>query len=244
MNKDWDLLISKAQEFGIVLSEKQVEQFKVYWQFLYEYNQHTNLVSKADMEIVIPKHFVDSLAIGLLKDTLGWDEKKSIIDIGIGGGFPSIPILIANPAWTLCAVDSVGKKTKFISLLAQELGISDRVEVINDRAEELAHLEQKRENFDIVVSRAVGQLSTLAEYCIPFVKKGGYFIAYKSKNYSEELEQAKKALHILGGELDSISEYNIPDVDMAERNLICTKKMKSTSVKYPRRAGFPKKSPL
>ena len=268
-----DILLKCAQEYNVLLTPEQLEQFKEYWIFLDEYNKHTNLVSNTDLEVVIVKHFIDSISIGLCKDYINWESSNNIIDIGIGGGFPGIPIIIANPKWKLCALDSVGKKTKFIELLTQKLEITDRVEVINARAEDflsqvydkcesrVSGLEEdkgslnfkksknqiksgleNKEKFDIAVSRAVSQLSTLSEYCLPFVKIGGYFIAYKAKEIDEELKQSQAAISILGGLIENIISYKLPDG--GERKLVLIKKIRPTSPKYPRKSGIPKKQPL
>lgn len=241
MNKNWELLIKKAKEFNINLTDKQVKQFQEYWQFLYEYNRHTNLVSSAELDIVVSKHFADSISIGLLKEKLDLNTKKTVLDIGIGGGFPGIPIIIAFSELKLCAVDSVGKKTEFISQLSKEIGINNRIEIINSRAEELIKEPAKREFFDIAASRAVSRLNILLEYTLPFIKIGGHFIAYKAKTFQEEISEAKKALHILGGEVADIINYSLSG---EERNLILIKKTKSAPEKYPRRTGIPNKAPL
>jgi len=257
-NENWELFINKAKEFNINLSAKQVEQFKEYWKFLYEYNKHTNLVSSAELDIVALKHFADSLSIGLLEKELNLNSPKTILDIGIGGGFPGIPIIIAYPELKLCAVDSVGKKTDFISKLSQELGLNDRIKVINSRAEDFAHFchseldsesktlnlfqgDRRREFFDIAVSRAVSKLNVLLEYTLPFIKVGGFFIAYKAKTFQEEIEEAKQALSILGGEVVKIVDYTLSD---EARKLILVKKTKPTHEKYPRKTGVPAKKPL
>lgn len=268
-NENWEILIKKAEKFNIILNDSQVEQFQKYWQFLYEYNRHTNLVSSAELDIVASKHFADSLSIGLLENELNLNSPKienefslqtgqhrctnnagssaftpapqAVLDIGIGGGFPGVPIIIAYPQLKLCAVDSVGKKTDFISKLSQELGLNDSIEIINSRAEEVIKQHDKRENFDIAVSRAVSRLNILLEYTLPFVKVGGFFIAYKAKTFKEEIEEAKQALAILGGEVIKIANYTLSD---EERNLILVKKIKPTSEKYPRKTGIPAKNPL
>ena len=241
MEKNLELLIKKAEEFNINLTAGQLEQFQKYFEFLYEYNKHTNLVSSAEPESTVLKHFADSLSIGLLQEDLDLNNLKTVLDIGIGGGFPGVPIITAFPWLKLCAVDSVGKKTKFISELSELLGIDKRVEVINSRAEELINLPDKRESFDIAVSRAVSRLNVLSEYTLPFVKVGGYFIAYKAKTCNEEINEAKKALHILGGEVRKVVDYTLSG---EERKLILIKKNKSTPEKYPRRTGIPNKNPL
>lgn len=241
MNKNWEIFIKKAEEFNINLSDLQIEQFKKYQEFLYEYNKHTNLVSSAEIDIVCSKHFADSLSIGLLKNHIDLEGQKTVLDIGIGGGFPGIPMIIVFPRLKLCAVDSVGKKTEFISQLSQVLEINDRVDIINSRAEELSAKGIKKESFDVGVSRAVSKLNILLEYTLPFIKVGGYFIAYKAKTFQEEIDEAKQSLSILGGEVINIVNYTLSG---EQRNLILIKKIKSTPEKYPRRTGIALKKPL
>ena len=241
---NWNLLKQKAEEFNIELTDKQLEQFREYSKFLYAYNSHTNLVSDAEETTVVRKHFIDSLAIGLYKDFLGWNSKKSLIDIGIGGGFPGVPIIIANSEWTLCAVDSVGKKTKFIELLSKEIGLEERIKIINARSEDLAVNAEYREKFDCAAARAVSRMNTLLEYTVPFIKKDGHFIAYKAKDIDSELKHAANALTIFGCKVKQISSYNLPEDESIERKLILIEKQKITPSKYPRKSGIPKKSPL
>ncbi|OGH95691.1 MAG: hypothetical protein A2039_06075 [Candidatus Melainabacteria bacterium GWA2_34_9] len=240
-NENWELFIKKAEEFNINLTAKQIEQFQKYWQFLYEYNKHTNLVSSAELDLVASKHFADSLSIGLLENELSLNSSKTVLDIGIGGGFPGVPIIIAYPDLKLYAVDSVGKKTDFISKLSEELGLNDRIEVINSRAEELIKQPNKQEFFDIAVSRAVSRLNILLEYTLPFVKVGGFFIAYKAKTFQEEINESKQSLSILGGEVIKIADYTLSN---EERKLLLIKKTKPTPEKYPRKTGIPAKNPL
>lgn len=244
MDNNWNLLLEKAREFNISLNNEQLNLFKLYWQILDKYNSHTNIVSSSDQKTVIKKHFIDSLSIGLVSDDINPNKSVNLIDIGTGGGFPGIPILIANPAWKLCAVDSVGKKTKFIEILVKELGIQDRVEIVTARAEDIAHNQTKREKFDLAVSRAVSQLNILSEFCLPLVKKGGFFAAYKAKNTETEINEAQKALLILGGKVKKIVNYTLPEDEFPERNLILIEKTDNTPLKYPRKAGMPKKLPL
>jgi len=244
MNKYLEYLQKKAEEFNFDLSGSQLDLFKKYWEILYEYNCHTNLVSSAEPEEVFVKHFTDSLSIGLLKTDLSWENDVKIIDIGIGGGFPGIPILIANPHARLCGVESVGKKVKFLEYLVKELGISNRAEFFNGRVEELASDPEKREEFDIAVTRAVAQLNVISEYCLPFVKPGGAFVAYKAKNIEDEILQAKAALSILGGKFENTVKYSISTGEEFERTLVLINKIKKTPSKYPRKTGIPKKSPL
>ncbi len=240
--RELDILKEKSQNFNIDLTDIQLEKFKKYLELLQEFNKHTNLVSSAETETVIIKHFLDSLAIGLLVEKIDPKEKLNFIDIGIGGGFPGIPILIAFENWKLCAVDSVGKKSKFIKILSEELAISDRIEIITARAEDIAHNSDKREFFDFAVTRAVAKLNIISEYCLPFVKKGGYFVAYKSLAGEDELCESGKALSILGGEHVSTVGYTLTGEE--QRNLILIQKIETTPWNYPRKTGIPKKKPL
>ena len=237
MHKSPEILIKKAEEFNINLSATQIKQFLKYWAFLFEYNKHTNLVSSAEFETVMTKHFADSLSIGLLQEELGLNTRRIFLDIGIGGGFPGVPVLIAFPQLKLCAVDSVGKKTEFLRQLSSEININNRIEIINGRVEEL----DKKETFDFVLSRAVSRLRVLLEYSLPFVKQNGYFVAYKARTFREEIDEAKNALNILGGEVFQVMHYTLSSED---RNLIPVKKIKASPQKYPRKAGVPKKNPL
>ncbi len=241
MTDCWKTLLIKAEEFNINLNASQIEQLKEYWKFLYEYNRHTNIVSSAEPDTVVLKHFIDSLSIGLFTEQLKLDCKKTIIDIGAGGGFPGIPIIIAFPELKLCAVDSVRKKTDFMDKLSNILGLNNRIEIINSRAEDLAKNKEKRENFDISVTRAVSKLNVILEYNLPFVKTDGYFLAYKAKTFQEEINLSAKALDILGGELIKTVRYTLSD---EERNLILIKKTAATPDKYPRNTGIPLKLPL
>lgn len=239
---NFNTLREGAKGFNITLSEAQIQIFKDYGALLAEYNEHTNLVSSAEMPTVITKHFLDSLSFGLLGKEVGFDKPQNIIDIGAGAGFPGIPLIITFPGWKLCSIDSIGKKLEFIRLLADKLDITDRVEAITKRAEELAKTPEKREKFDIAVARAVGKLNLLAEYCLPFVKEGGYFVAYKAKLTKEEIEEAEKALSLLGGQHIATKAYTLPDGE--ERNLVLIKKIAPTPDKYPRNTGIPAKRPL
>ncbi|MDD3013761.1 MAG: 16S rRNA (guanine(527)-N(7))-methyltransferase RsmG [Candidatus Gastranaerophilales bacterium] len=241
---NWQLLLNTSEKYNILLSDKQLEQFITYWHFLNDYNQHTNIVSSSEQKTVIVKHFIDSLSLNLLKEYLNFNAELKVIDIGSGGGFPGIPLIIANPDWQLCAVDSVGKKTKFIELLVKELGVEKRVEIITARAEDIGHNEKYREKFDIAVSRAVSQLSILSEYCIPFVKTDGLFVAYKAKEVQEELNQASKAILSLGGKLKEVASYFLPEDEPLERSLVIVNKIRHTPAIYPRKAGIPKKNPI
>lgn len=240
MENNWTEKLKKyAEKIGLNLNDEQLQQFYDYWEFLTEYNSHTNLVSNTDAELTFCKHFADSISFNLISKIIEIDGQKSIIDIGTGGGFPGIPIIIGNQKFSLCAIDSVAKKTKFLEQLSEKLNLSERTTILTGRIEEQSSI---KENFDFATSRAVSRLDTLSEYCLPFVKIGGYFIAYKAKESEEEINEAKKAISILGGEIETVLTYTLPDE--IERKLILIKKIKKTPDKYPRKVGIPKKNPL
>lgn len=228
-----------ASEYGVELSEKQLQQFQRYYELLIEWNEKINLTAITEPQEVAVKHFIDSVS--------AWDEKrfegtKSIIDVGTGAGFPGIPLKIFQPQLKLVLLDSLNKRIKFLQTVVDELQL-DNVECIHARAEEGAKNPKLRENFDIAVSRAVARLPVLAEYCIPFVKVGGTFAALKGMKFAEEAEEGKKALQILGGSEPVSVEKKLPGLD-DKRAVIYVKKIKSTSKKYPRKAGTPDKDPL
>lgn len=235
-----EILINKIKNYGIELNENQIDLFEKYFEFLNKFNEHTNIVSDATRETVLVRHFADSLAL-YLDENIRNKKNLSIIDIGCGGGFPGVPLIILFETWTLTAVDSVGKKINFINELAKSLELTDRIKTVKGRAEDLAHTVEMREKFDISTARAVSRLNVLCEYCLPFVKKDGYFVAYKAKEAQDEINEAQKALQILKGESVKQLSYNIEDID---RCIIIIKKTEKNSVHYPRMAGIPKKKPL
>ncbi len=229
------------EEFEIYLNEEQVRQFLNYYDFLKEWNSFMNLTAITEFHEVLKKHFVDSLS--LVKAIPDLVEKSySVIDVGTGAGFPGIPLKIVFPNLKVTLLDSLNKRIKFLNEAVRELKLEDVV-LIHGRAEDFSKPEKKRESFDLCVSRAVANLSTLSEYCIPFVKKGGYFISYKSERLSEEFDSAKKAIQVLGGKYERQVEFNLPNSDIY-RNLVVIKKEKSTPLKYPRKAGLPSKEPI
>ncbi len=229
------------EEFEIYLNEEQARQFLNYYDLLKEWNSFMNLTAITEFHEVLKKHFVDSLS--LIKAIPDLAEKSySVIDVGTGAGFPGIPLKIVFPNLKVTLLDSLNKRIKFLNEAVRELKLEDVV-LIHGRAEDFSKPEKKRESFDLCVSRAVANLSTLSEYCIPFVKKGGYFISYKSERLSEEFDSAKKAIQVLGGKYERQVEFNLPDSDIY-RNLVVIKKEKSTPLKYPRKAGLPSKEPI
>lgn len=220
-------------EYGIELSDKQLESFEKYYDLLVFYNSKFNLTAITEREEVIKKHFIDSV--------LGVDNLvgNKLIDIGSGGGFPAIPIKIMKNDLSVTLLEATGKKCEFLKTVIKELNL-ENIEVINNRAEILAKDPLYRENFDLCSARAVARLNTLLEYCMPFVKVGGKFVSYKGDSTDEVLE-AQNAVKILGGKLIEVKNYLL---DGAKRSLIVIKKEKPTDKKYPRGNGKERKSPL
>ena len=227
------------KELGVSLSEKQVEQFLTYYEMLVEWNEMMNLTAITEYDEVMKKHFVDSLSLIKAFDV---NRSASVIDVGTGAGFPGLALKIAYPNLKVTLLDSLNKRIQFLDAVITKLGLQD-VETIHGRAEDFAKPDKLREKFDLCVSRAVANLSTLSEYCLPFVKVGGQFISYKSEKITEEMEAAGKAISILGGKVKNQVEFRLPDSDIY-RNLFIIEKVKVTPKKFPRKAGLPSKEPI
>ena len=230
--KDMDAL-------GVFLTEKQIDQFMKYYELLIEKNKVMNLTAITEYEDVLKKHFVDSVSI---VKTMDLSCGMSVIDVGTGAGFPGLALKLAFPELKVTLLDSLNKRIQFLNEVIEKIGV-DGVETIHGRAEDFARPGKLREKYDLCVSRAVANLSTLCEYCLPFVKVGGFFISYKSEKISEELAEAKKAVSVLGGNVEKQVEFMLPDTD-SYRNLVLIRKEKETPTKYPRKAGLPGKEPL
>lgn len=224
---------------GITLSDRQKEQFDRYYELLTEWNKVMNLTGITDYGEVQLKHFTDSLSIARIKDM---NTVNSMIDIGTGAGFPGIPIKIVYPHIRIVLLDSLNKRLKFLSQVIEELNLED-IDTLHGRAEDHAKKAEYREQFDLCVSRAVANLSTLSEYCIPFIKVNGSFVSYKSGEAGDEIRQAEKAVKILGGEIIRTDKFVLPGSDMG-RMLVEIKKIKNTPRRYPRKAGVPAREPL
>lgn len=245
MNNEYDLteFNQGLQELGISLEQSQIDAFMKYYELLIEWNSFMNLTAITEFKEVCIKHFLDSLSLIKVMDC---HQELTLIDIGTGAGFPGIPLKIAFPELKITLLDSLGKRVKFLNEVINQLGLKDIV-AIHGRAEDYAMPKALtfglRESFDVCVSRAVANLATLSEYCLPYVKVGGSFISYKSEKITEERQLAEKAITILGGQIDSQNEFMLPFSDIY-RNLFVIKKMKQTPKKYPRKAGLPSKEPL
>lgn len=217
----------------------QKEQFDRYYELLIEWNKVMNLTAITDYNEVMQKHFKDSLSI---EKVIDMNTVKTVIDVGTGAGFPGIPLKIAYPYLRVTLLDSLNKRVKFLNEVIRELGL-ENIETIHGRAEDIAKKPEHREKYDLCVSRAVANLSTLSEYCLPYVKVGGVFVPYKSGNIDEELENSKKAISILGGNIKEVKKFNLEGTDIG-RSFVKIEKTKNTAKKYPRRAGLPSKEPL
>ena len=241
LKKQYDIeqFKSDLKYFNVELSELQITQFLKYYELLVEWNEFMNLTAITEYEDVMKKHFVDSLS--LIK-TYDVNKSVSVIDVGTGAGFPGLALKIAYPNLKVTLLDSLNKRINFLNHVIEQLGL-EGVETVHGRAEDFAKPGKFREKFDVCVSRAVANMTSLSEYCLPFVKLGGEFISYKSEKMNEEMDNAKKAISILGGKFDRCEEFMLPESDIF-RNLVVIKKVKETPKKYPRKAGLPTKEPI
>ncbi|MDD2396779.1 MAG: 16S rRNA (guanine(527)-N(7))-methyltransferase RsmG [Tissierellia bacterium] len=215
------------------------KKFIVYTELLKEWNKKINITSIEDDEEIYIKHFIDSVLL-LNEDNI--NENKTIIDVGTGGGFPGLPLKIINNNYKLTLLDSLRKRIDFLSEVTKALELND-VKLIHGRAEDYGQNKEYRECYDICVSRAVAPLNVLSEYCIPFVRVGGYFAAFKSDNISQEISNSDNAIKKLGGKIKEIKEIYLPGTDII-RKIVIIEKIDTTKIKYPRKAGKPSKDPL
>ena len=229
-----------VKEYGIELSDEQISQFSTYYEMLIEKNKVMNLTAITEKEDVMLKHFADSIVVAHYHDF--FREECSLIDVGTGAGFPGIPLKIAFPNLKVTLLDSLNKRVSFLQEVIEELGLKE-IQAVHFRAEDAAKKEEFREQFDVCVSRAVANLSSLSEYCLPFVKEGGHFVSYKSGEVEEELKSAKKAITVLGGTVEKTDYLNLCQKDYM-RSFIDIKKISKTPKKYPRKAGLPTKEPI
>lgn len=231
--------VQALEEKGITLNESQQQAFHLYFQELVEWNEKINLTAITEEEEVYEKHFYDCITAAFHTDMT---QELSICDIGAGAGFPSIPLKICFPHLKVTIIDSLKKRITFLNHLANTLGLTD-VAFYHDRAENAGKNDTFREQYDLVTARAVARMSVLSELCLPFVKKGGYFVAMKGSQAKEELETGKAAIELLGGEVESIDTFTLSP-DAGERSIVKIAKKRKTPKKYPRKAGVPNKEPI
>lgn len=240
-----DTFIKNVNKLNIELNQEQIKSYNEYYNILIEWNGFMNLTGITDYDDVLLKHYIDSLAVNKVIDEVSkWNLNKKIkvIDIGTGAGFPGIPLKIAFDNLDVVLLDSLNKRVKFLAEVIDKLELS-HIEAIHGRAEDYARELNYRESFDLCVSRAVSNLATLTEYCLPYVKVGGAFISYKSGEIEDELKESEKAIKILGGKVIKVEKMTLPGSDI-ERSFVVIEKMKNTPKIYPRKAGLPAKEPL
>lgn len=230
-------LKEQAEQIEVQLNKQQLEKFYSYMNLLIEWNEKINLTAIIEPEEIIQKHFVDSLTISKYVG-----DNDSIIDVGTGAGFPGIPLKIAKESTNITLLDALNKRLNFLNEVINQNDLKN-IQTIHFRAEEVGKNKTYREKFDVATSRAVAALNILAEYMLPLVKVGGKCICMKGSNVAEEIENSKNAIKILGGEIEKIEEFKLPNSDI-NRTIVIIKKVKETPVKYPRKAGTPAKEPL
>lgn len=234
-----ELMRQAANSYGLIMDDVRLAQFEAYFQLLIKWNEKINLTAITEPQQVAVKHMIDSLSC--LDDAV-FKQNASVIDVGTGAGFPGLPLKIWRPDLQLTLMDSLNKRIKFLQAVVDELGLLT-VETVHCRAEEGAKNKRYRANFDIAVSRAVARLNILAEYCLPFVKSGGWFVALKGSQYQAEADEAKRAVSLLGGKIERIEPVKLPGLDDG-RAVVYIRKVRATPPQYPRKAGTPEKNPL
>lgn len=239
MNYNLEKFKNGLQQLHIALPEKQMEQFLQYYELLVEKNKVMNLTAITEFDEVVEKHFLDSVS---LTKQLDLHQPLKVLDLGTGAGFPGIPLKIVFPELEITLMDSLNKRVLFLQDVISSLQL-ENIEAVHGRAEEAARNKKYRESFDLCVSRAVANISTLSEYCLPFVKIGGSFISYKSSTIEDELEDGKKGIDILGGKVKDVYKFTLPDSEL-QRSFVIIEKEKKTPKAYPRKAGTPSKEPL
>lgn len=245
MKSGIDLFIERLNMINVNLDDEQLNQFKVYYEYLVEQNNVMNLTAITDYEDVLLKHFVDCLAVNIVpyfNDLINSSKSCEVIDVGTGAGFPGIPLKIAFPDLEIDLLDSLNKRINFLNSLI-EINSLKNIRAYHGRAEDFAFKPEFREHYDLCVSRAVANLTTLSEYCLPFIKQGGLFIALKSGEIDEELQSSRKAVSLLGGEIIDVINFTLPLSDI-DRSFVIIKKIAATPKKYPRKAGVPAKDPI
>ena len=235
----YNIMKTAADEVNIEFNEEMYNKFIKYMRLVQEWNQKINLTAITEDEDFIKKHFIDCIKAFKSEPI---KNAKTIIDVGTGAGFPGLPIAIMNPNVEVTLLDSLNKRINFLNLVVRELGLKN-VKTIHSRAEDGARKPELREKFDVATSRAVANMAVLSEFCMPYVKKGGYFVALKGPAIDEELENGSNAIKILGGELQGIIEISIEDTDL-NHNIVVVEKIKECPKTYPRKAGTVTKKPI
>lgn len=238
MSRDYSYLKNTIIDWNLTLDDNQINQLDLFYEMLVEKNKVMNLTAITEFDEVIVKHFADSLSIGKVMPS----NINTVCDLGTGAGFPGIPMAIAYPNIQFTLIDSLNKRIKFLKEVVDALGLKN-VTLIHARAEEAGRNKLYREKFDLVVSRAVANISTLSEYCLPLVKLNGYFISFKSGDIKEEVSLSGNAIQKLGGSMEEPVYFSLPNTDIS-RSFIIIDKKKSTPKAYPRKAGTPSKEPL
>ncbi|MGN0342265.1 MAG: 16S rRNA (guanine(527)-N(7))-methyltransferase RsmG [Roseburia sp.] len=236
---DFSHMRQVLKNWNLELTEEKEKKFQMFYDMLVEKNKVMNLTAITEFDEVVEKHFLDNLS---LIQVLDLNRSMKVLDLGTGAGFPGIPLKIMFPNLRITLMDSLNKRILFLDEVIEALGLNE-VETVHARAEELARDKNYRESYDLCVSRAVANLSTLSEYCLPFISIGGKFIPYKSGEVEEEVNQAKKAIFLLGGKIKDVVKFDLPDSDI-HRSFVLIDKEKGTPKAYPRKAGTPSKSPL
>lgn len=228
-----------CRQWGLELTEEKQKKFLIYYELLVEKNKVMNLTAITEFEEVIEKHFLDSISLVQIMDLT---KPLKVLDLGTGAGFPGIPLKIMFPELQIVLADSLNKRVLFLQEVIEALELR-QITAVHGRAEELARRKDYRECFDLCVSRAVANLSTLSEYCLPFIHISGKFVSYKSGEVEEEAENARKAVFLLGGELRDVVKFDLPGSEI-HRSFVVMEKVKTTPKAYPRKAGTPSKNPL
>ena len=239
MKYNLDKFHAILKEWNITLSELQVKQFITFYEMLIEKNKVMNLTAIIKFDEVIEKHFLDSISLGNVIDLR---KELRVLDMGTGAGFPGIPLKIVYPELNITLADSLNKRIRFLDEVIEALAF-ENITAVHARAEELAGNKYYREQYDLCVSRAVANLSTLSEYCLPYVAVGGKFVSYKSGEVSDEVIAAKHAVYLLGGKIQDVHKFRFGDDDL-HRSFVIVDKVSKTSKQYPRKAGTPSKQPL
>lgn len=233
-----ELLVKGFDQFGISLSDQEINSFDHYNKMLAKWNEKINLTAIVEEREVVIKHFIDSVSVLRFFP----DDASSLIDVGTGAGFPGIPIKIVRNDINVTLLDSLEKRVRFLNSVIDETGLKG-ITAIHGRAEDFGQNQDHRESYDVGIARAVSSLPILCEYIMPFVRVGGYFIAMKGNNVKDEISQAQRAVSVLGGEIEDVKNFVLP-FDNIERNVILIKKIRHTPTVYPRKSGKPSKTPL